>query len=106
MGWLGVGLAAVFLSARLGIRIKAFQRLYADDALAIFAWVLLLISTVVCQFTKDWMYEYIAVASGQLHTPPPDFARNTEKYLRRGLVVMAFFFTGLWSIKLSIPGIL
>lgn len=101
IGWLGVGLAALFLTARVGIRIKAFHRLYADDALAIFAWVLLLINTIIWQINKDTMYEIIAVTAGQLYPLPPDVPRNTELHLRRILVVLVFFYTGLWSIKLS-----
>ena len=101
IGWLGVGLAAIFLTARVGIRIKVFHRLYADDALAMFAWVLLLISTIIWQVSKDKMYENIAVSAGQLYPPPPDMPHNTEVYLRRSVVVIVFFYTGLWSIKLS-----
>ena len=47
------------------------------------------------------MYENIAVSTGQLFPPPPDFPHNTETYLRRTVVVISFFYTGLWAVKLS-----
>ncbi|KAL8889133.1 MAG: hypothetical protein Q9192_006063 [Flavoplaca navasiana] len=50
---------------------------------------------------QDALYENIAVSSGQLYPPPPDFSRRTEGYLRRSVAVIIFFFTGLWSIKLA-----
>lgn len=47
------------------------------------------------------MYETIAVSVGQLFPPPVNFEHHAEQYLRKSVAVIIFFYTGLWSIKLS-----
>ncbi|KAI4269593.1 MAG: hypothetical protein LQ337_007189, partial [Flavoplaca oasis] len=78
-----------------------FGRLQPDDALVLFSWIALLLNAILWHIGQDALYENIAVSSGQLYPPPPDFSRRTEKYLRRSVAVIIFFFTGLWSIKLA-----
>lgn len=69
-----------------------------DDGLVLFAWVVLLINSILWQVDKDALYENLAV--GQLYPPPANFEQQMEQYLRRSVAVIAFFYTGLWSIKL------
>ena len=99
--WAGVILGLLFLVLRLLVRIKVFGRLHADDALVFFAWLLLLISTVLWQTSLDDLYHPIEVSSGRLYPPPADFAHQKEQYLRKTLAVVFFYYTGLWSIKLA-----
>ena len=99
--WGGVILGLLFFAFRVLVRIKVFGRLHADDALVFFAWLLLLVSTVLWQTGKDALYQNIAVSSGQLYPPPADFAHQSEQYLRKSIAVIVFFYAGLWSIKLA-----
>lgn len=47
------------------------------------------------------MYTFMYVISGRLWPPPADFLLNTERYYTGQLIVLIFFYTGLWSVKLS-----
>lgn len=99
--WGGIILGLLFVAFRILVRIKVFGRLYADDALVFFAWLLLLISTVLGQTSKDALYQNVKVSSGRLYPPPTEFAHQTEQNLRKFAAVLFFFYTGLWSIKLA-----
>lgn len=96
-----MALTVLFFTFRIIVRLKVFGRLHADDGLVFFAWIVLLINTILWQFGQDALYENIAVSSGQLYPPPPGFAHAAEQYLRRSVAVIVFFYTGLWSVKFS-----
>ncbi|KAF6221275.1 hypothetical protein HO133_002130 [Letharia lupina] len=101
LAWGSVALTVLFFTFRIIVRLKVFGRLHADDGLVFFAWIVLLINTILWQFGQDALYENIAVSSGQLYPPPPGFAHAAEQYLRRSVAVIVFFYTGLWSVKFS-----
>ena len=94
-------MSLLFLIFRIVVRLRVFGRLHADDALVLFACVVLLINSIIWEVGVDAMYENVELAAGQLHIIPPNFPHRTEQYLRRSVVVIVFFYTGLWSIKLS-----
>lgn len=85
----------VFLAGRLYTRIHVHQRLYFDDALVIFAWMLLLISTVIWQHVAKDFYELMNLQIG------PSFADHVHTYLVNSIPITIFFYTGLWTVKLS-----
>ena len=99
--WGGVALGVLFFAFRILVRFKVFGRLHADDALVLLAWTLLLTNTILWQTGKDALYVNIAVSSGQLFPPPANFMVRSEQYLQKSVAVIVFFYTGLWSIKLS-----
>ena len=101
VAWAGVALAFIFFIARIGVRIKAFKKLFADDALVLFACLLLLINTIIWQVSKSDLYLNLEVSSGQIFPPPANFPERTTRYLRRAVALIIFFYTGLWAIKLS-----
>ena len=101
IAWGGVGLTILFFAFRILVRIKVFGQLHADDGLVLFAWIVLLVNTILWQTGQDGLYQNIAVSSGQLYPPPPGFEHATEEYLRKSVAVIVFFYTGLWSIKFS-----
>ncbi|KAL8733782.1 MAG: hypothetical protein Q9181_003464 [Wetmoreana brouardii] len=101
VAWGGVALTVFFIALRVYDRPNVFRRIYTDDGLVFFAWIVLLINTIIWQERKEALYENIAVSTGQLYPPPADFAYQTESYLRSSNVVIVFFYTGLWSVKLS-----
>lgn len=94
-------LGALFFAFRVLVRCKIFGRLHADDGLVFFAWTLLLTNTILWQTGKDALYDTIAVSTGQRFPPPINFEHNSEQYLRKSVAVIVFFYTGLWSIKMS-----
>ena len=101
IAWGGVALAWIFFATRVAGRIKAFRRVYADDAMVLIACLLLLTNALAWQMSKDDLYEVIAVSSGQLYPPPSDLSTTATAYLRRSVAVIVFFHSGLWAVKLS-----
>ncbi|OTB08910.1 hypothetical protein M426DRAFT_18309 [Hypoxylon sp. CI-4A] len=47
------------------------------------------------------MYVFMHVNSGQLWPPPADMVKKTEQYYKGQLILLMFFYTSLWSVKLS-----
>ena len=79
---------------------KAFGRLFIDDALVFLAWLMLLTNTILWQVGRVALYQNIAVSTGKLN-PPPNFETETKRYLRNTVVIIIFFYSSLWAIKLS-----
>lgn len=83
------------------MRLKSFRRLFADDALVMIAWLMLASNALIWQLNKDALYTLMAVSNRHLLSPPKTFVQDTERYLRCSTVIIAFFYSGLWSVKLS-----
>lgn len=101
--WGGVFITAVLFAFRIYVRMEKFRRVYADDLLVLAAWMMLLTSAIIWQFNKDILYEEMAAASG--HLVPLALTASVEhdirKALRGSLVVIIFFYSCLWSVKVS-----
>ena len=69
--------------------------------MVLLAWLMLLTTTVIWDVNKDALYENMAVSAGQLYPPPEDFPQNMERYLHASVAVIIFFYSGLWSVKIS-----
>lgn len=80
---------------------KAFHRFYADDVFVLLSWLLLLATAIMWQFVSQYWYQIQEVASGHLYPPPATYTADSERYLRMSVPIIAFFYTGLWSVKLS-----
>lgn len=101
VAWAAVAIGLLSFLIRVIVRLKVFHKLFADDPLVLFSCVLLLSNTITWQMVKEDMYLNLAVSAGQLYPPPADFPGRTERYLRATVAIIAFFYTGLWAIKLS-----
>ena len=101
IGWAGVAIAACFFLFQIYVRIKTFSRLFADDALVLVAWLMLLASAIIWQFNKDVLYMTLAISAGALSTVPENFPAEMQRYLRHSIAAFVFFYSGIWSIKLS-----
>ncbi|KAL8725332.1 MAG: hypothetical protein Q9166_007438, partial [cf. Caloplaca sp. 2 TL-2023] len=101
VAWAAVAIGFLSFLIRVIVRLKVFQKLFADDPLVLFSCVLLLTNTITWQVVKEDMYLNLAVSAGQLYPPPADLPRRTERYLRATVAIITFFYTGLWAIKLS-----
>lgn len=102
VNWGAAVLSFIFLAIRLYSRLRhAPRRLYWDDGFIMFAWLLALLTSVLWQFVAPYMYIFMNVISGQLWPPPDTFLTNTEQYYTGHLIVLIFFYTCLFCIKLS-----
>ncbi|OAL45509.1 hypothetical protein IQ07DRAFT_211093 [Pyrenochaeta sp. DS3sAY3a] len=99
--WSGVALSFCFLCIRLVARVRVFKRLFWDDGFVILAWVMSLLTAADWQFIAGHMYQFQSYTSGRLWPPPASLLKDTEKYYKGSMVVIAFFFASLWSVKLS-----
>ncbi|KAI8944155.1 hypothetical protein F4801DRAFT_572741 [Xylaria longipes] len=98
--WGVVALSFVFLAIRLYSRFSGPRRLFWDDGFIIFAWTLALLSAILWQFVSPYLYGYFEVTSG-LRPAGRYFVLNTEQYYTGQLICLIFFYSGLWSVKLS-----
>lgn len=99
--WAGVIFTIALLLFRIYVRVKTFRKLYYDDLLVVIAWLMFLSSAIIWQLNKNDLYRSLAVSTGHSYPPPIDYPQKTEKYLRASLVVLLFFYSSLWSIKIS-----
>ncbi|KAF2971335.1 hypothetical protein GQX73_g2193 [Xylaria multiplex] len=98
--WGGAAFAFIFVAIRLYSRFTGPRRLFWDDGFIIFAWTLSLLSAILWHFVSPYLYAYFEVTSG-LSPPGPLFVLHTEQYYTGQLIVLIFFYTGLWSVKFS-----
>ncbi|KAI8634024.1 hypothetical protein F5Y19DRAFT_197042 [Xylariaceae sp. FL1651] len=90
----------IFLAARLFSRFRGPRRIFWDDGFIILAWTLVLLTAIVWNFITPYLYEFFSVeTSGEI--PPPFFVMHTEQYYTGQLIILVFFYTSLWSVKLS-----
>ena len=92
-----------FFAFRVCVRLRTFHRLFIDDAFVLLAWLLLVTYAALWQWMESSLYLSIAVASGQvpLQRLPPNFTTEAEKFLHATFVSYSFFYTSLWSVKVS-----
>ncbi|KAJ2999272.1 hypothetical protein NUW58_g46 [Xylaria curta] len=98
--WGAVVFSFIFLAVRLYSRFAGPRRLFWDDGFIMFAWTLALLSAILWHFVTPYLYAFFEVTSG-LYPAGPYFVLNTEQYYTGQLIVLIFFYTGLWSVKLS-----
>lgn len=72
-----------------------------DDGFVIFAWLLALLTAIDWQIVANFMYQFMAITSGRLWPPPATFVADTERYYKGSVIVLVFFYTGLWAVKFS-----
>ena len=99
--WAGVAISFGFFMFRIFVRVKVFRRLFPDDALVLAAWLMMIAYAAIWQWCGDQLYLSVAVASGKLLMPPPDFLDQLETFLHGLFVAYYMFYTCLWSIKMS-----
>lgn len=98
--WAGVAISGLVLVCRLYSRFRGPRRLFWDDAFAILAFILVLVTGALWQWAARDMYYVINVESG-IEAFKPDFFERVERWLLVSLIVELCFYTSLISIKLS-----
>lgn len=89
------------LACRLVSRFRGPCRLFWDDAFAIFAFVLVLITAAVWQWGAPEMYYVLNVQAGVEPYVEEQFLPRMRRWLLASLVAELFFYTSLISIKLA-----
>lgn len=88
--WSGVAISACFVSFRIFLRIRGFRKLFADDALVLTAWFMLLARSIILQIDRGLLYLQWA-ADKQEYLP----------HMASTVATSVLFLTGLWAVKLS-----
>ncbi|KAK8026495.1 hypothetical protein PG991_003551 [Apiospora marii] len=99
--WVSAALPTIALAIRLISRSRGPKKLFADDWLIIFAWFLCGLSAILWQQVTPYLYTFLNVVSGNLWPPPDSFVQNAEQAYKGQLVVLVFWYTSLFMVKLS-----
>ncbi|KAI0514353.1 hypothetical protein F5B22DRAFT_611247 [Xylaria bambusicola] len=98
--WSFAAISFLFLAFRLYSRFSGPRRLYWDDGFVILAWLLLLLSAILWTYIASYLYAFYDVINGYSQ-PGPAFVLHSEQYYTGQLIVLVFFYSGLWSVKFS-----
>ena len=98
--WSGTAISLSFVLFRVFIRIRAFQKLFVDDALVVLAWLLLLTTAVLWSIEKSALYLQYDVTNGVVALTP-DVSKSLRDFNWSATALEITFYLCLWSIKLS-----
>ena len=99
--WGGTALSLCSFIFRLFVRVKYFNRTFADDVLVLIAWTFFLANAMVWQTQKSAMYARYALGAG-LIKPTPEVLATQESFLHAELAPILLFYASLWSVKFSV----
>ena len=99
--WAGVVVSLCFLLFRFYVRLKIFRRLHFEDPFVFAAWLMNLVNAVIWQKTATELYLVIAVESGQIDMPLPEYISHVYIQLHALFASYLLYYTALWSVKLS-----
>lgn len=99
--WSLVALAGIALTCRLVARFRGPRRLFLDDGLVIFPWILSLTTAAVWQWAARDMYYIMNVQAALAVYDPSRYMTSLRIWLNASLIAELFFYTSLFSIKLS-----
>lgn len=100
MLWAFTGLTWLFIVFRLVSRWRGPKRLYWDDACAVLAAVLVLITACLWQWALKDIYYFINLNAG-LVALQADYPTRLLQGLKISLIVELFFYTSLFLAKMS-----
>lgn len=99
--WAFVALSGITLACRLVSRFQGPRRLFLDDAFVVFSWLLSLATAAVWQWAARDMYYIMNVQAGLATYDPDRYLPSLRNWLNASLIASLFFYTALFSIKLS-----
>lgn len=99
--WALVALSGITLACRLVSRFQGPRRLFLDDGLVIFPWLLSLVTAAVWQWAARDMYYIMNVQAGLAMYAPDRYLPSLRNWLNASLIASLIFYTALFSIKLS-----
>ena len=83
------------------MRVRIFRRLHLDDVFVFGALIMTLANASLWQATSQQLYLSIAVSSGQIPLPPPDFLSQIYTFLHGELASLFLYIASLWLVKFS-----
>ncbi|KAJ4988665.1 hypothetical protein SVAN01_05798 [Stagonosporopsis vannaccii] len=98
--WALTILSFLFLPARLYARLKATKRLYWDDFLVTFAWIISLAITFTITVYYPVTVEIMLIGAG-LKKFPPNVKVITMQFTRVFTAIPMLFYAGLWCVKFA-----
>ncbi|PLB44904.1 hypothetical protein P170DRAFT_415749 [Aspergillus steynii IBT 23096] len=98
--WGATLLSCIFLTARIYARISTFRRLWADDVLAVLAWLSLLAQAIIWQTQIESLYIQHQLITKE-YLPTPEIMEDLRPVLRAQLAGLFFFMLSLWLLKAS-----
>lgn len=99
--WALVALSGITLVCRLVSRFQGPHRLFLDDGLVVFPWLLSLVTAAVWQWDARDMYYIMNVQAGLATYAPDKYLPSLRNWLNASLIAELFFYTALFSIKMS-----
>ncbi|KAJ5300656.1 uncharacterized protein N7443_005658 [Penicillium atrosanguineum] len=98
--WVLTGTSFLFLTFRIHVQLRSFRRLFIDDFIVSFAWVVILSAAILWQVEGKVLYESYAVSAGT--TPlTATFLPRFNKLMRCLAPLEILFYSALWSVKFS-----
>lgn len=98
--WGATAVSALFVVFRVFVRIKAFGRLWIDDALVLLSWSLLLATAVIWQTVIKALYDQYKLVA-LIILPTPEVLDGQKLYFRALPAIIISFYTCLFAVKLS-----
>ncbi|KAK9773003.1 hypothetical protein SCAR479_10333 [Seiridium cardinale] len=99
--WAFVAVSGITLICRLIARFRGPRRLFWDDGFVIFPWTLSLVTAATWQWAARDMYYIMNVQAGLANYDPSIYMTSLRNWLNASLIAELFFYTALFSIKLS-----
>ena len=90
----------ISLGFRIFTRLRSLKRLFIDDALVVFAWLVGLGTAIAQQLNSDIMFKLIEVGIGNAELDP-SASEKLKTFPLKVAIIMLLFYTSLWSVKLS-----
>ncbi|KAK4223292.1 hypothetical protein QBC38DRAFT_548596 [Podospora fimiseda] len=101
--WGFASLSIIFLFIRLYARFVGPRRLYWEDALLVFACLLVLTTAIIWQQVAADMFDALRISAGvKIPDDLGEFLRKVERWMRFSLVVQLTYCTTLTAVKLSV----
>lgn len=99
--WSFVAISGATLICRVVSRFQGPRRLYWDDALVVFSWLLSLATAATWQWAVKDMYYIMNVQAGKATYDASRYLVALRVWLNASLIAAVFFYTGLLLVKLS-----
>lgn len=81
-------------------QLKSFCRLFIDDFLVLFAWIIILSAAILWQVEGEVLYESYAISAGLIPITP-FFLQRFNTFMRCLAPLEILFYSALWSVKFS-----
>ena len=96
--WFSVGLATMFITARIFLRLTRVKGLGCEDFCIQFAYLMLLVNAVLQTVQIPNLYYINRVHTG-LQPPSALLTLNGDQYVKYEYCILGLFWTTLWSVK-------